>query len=169
VQSFLRVLALKDSPVAGALRLGLHGLRATLSEALRRSPSDAGAAECQGLLEELAALLHDAARRPRAPAAEEESRPAEQARQLASLREEIERSPELRERLGGFRLYSASDADLWGEVQRLFLRLAAAEARCWSRRALELAAQAGAQGVTRPGPCLRDAVEEEVYPGLGGG
>jgi hypothetical protein len=169
VQSFLRVLARKDSPVAGALRLGLHGLRATLSEALRRSPSDAAAAECQGLLEELAGLLHDAGRRPRAPAADEKCPPAEQARQLAPLREEIERSPELRDRLGGFRLYSTTDADLWGEAQRLFLRLAPAEAQRWSRRALEAAAQAGAQCVTRPGPCLRDAVEEEVYPGLGGG
>ncbi len=168
MQPFIRLLALKDSPVAGALRLGLHGLRATLSEALRRSPTDAGAAECRGLLEDLSGLLHDPGRRSRAPTEGEESPPAEHGRQLAPLREEIEGSPELRERLGRFRLYSASDADLWGEVQRLFLRLGPAEAERWSRRALEIAEEAGARLVSRPGPSLRDETEEEVYPGLGG-
>jgi hypothetical protein len=168
VQAFIRLLALKDSPVSGALRLGLHGLRATLSEALRRSPGDPGAAECRGLLEDLAGLLHDAGRRPRALSAEGEGGRAECGGQLAPLREEIESSPQLRERLGSFRLFSQSDADLWGETQRLFLRLAPAEVRQWSRRAQEAAAQAGARLVSRPTPALRDEADEEVYPALDG-
>jgi hypothetical protein len=70
--------------------------------------------------------------------------------------------------LGPFRLFGDSDADLWGEMHRLFLRLGPAEAQQWSRRALEAAAQAGARPVTRSLPSLRDETEEEVYPGLDG-
>src|SRR5207249_739397 len=90
-------------------------------------------------------------------------------RQLAPLRDEIHASQPLRERLGPIRLNSTSDANLWGEVQRLFLRLGPAEGRQWVRRAAEWTAQAGAQLTAQPAPSLHDESEVEIYPGLSGG
>ncbi len=156
MQAFLRLLSLPDSSAATALRLGLQSLLTSLQEAARQVPTDPGAADCQGVIEELNALLQP------------QSGAQEGVRRLKRLREEIEGSRQLQDRLGPVRLGSAEDGALWGEVQRLFLRLSPSEAQHWSRRALQLAQQDGAAAGSSTPVRLFDESEGEVYSGLEG-
>jgi hypothetical protein len=186
VQAFIRLLALRDSPLAAALRVGLKGLHATLSETLQKAPTDQGASACRSLLEELAVLLHESTRSPCAvdplqrdstvkkeekrqtPSPEPSLRePLSSLRYLSGLREDVEGSPQLQERLGPFRLRSRSDADLWGEIQRLFLRLSPAEARSWLRRVGAVLPGGGLREAP-PTKSLCDEADEEIYAGLTG-
>lgn len=169
MEALFRLLSLRDSPVTEAVRQGLRGLSRQLWESLQQTPYDPGAAAGKDLLDELAGLLQE--EQPAEPAAERV--PDCEVRwgrgvALSRLRREIEGSRHLQERLGAIDLQGAGDRELWGEIQRLFLRLNPAEAQRWSQRAAGLARQAGAVAQTQDVQCLCDDVEEGVYPGLAG-
>lgn len=57
MQHLSKLLEIEDSQLAWVLRLGLHGLRTQLQEALKEAKTDSGQSSCQELVRELDQLL----------------------------------------------------------------------------------------------------------------
>jgi len=57
MQHLSKLLEIEDSQLAWVLRLGLHGLRIQLQEALKEVTTDPGKSSCQELVRELDQLL----------------------------------------------------------------------------------------------------------------
>jgi hypothetical protein len=176
------LLTRRDSPAALALRWGLHGLRATLQAALDEVPaSDAGCEDLRALLTEFDDLLAGSDGRPACRAA-----PAQPTGDTASavlpvdstgdgagqprllgLARAVAEDSRLSE--GKAQVRTGSDEEIWGDVQRLLLRLPPALAEEWQRRSLQLAEQAGARANEETSsPALPLAEEKWIYPGLSG-
>jgi hypothetical protein len=185
-----RLLARPGSRLAELTRYGLAGLRASLELALKESPGDPAADETLQLLDELTRLLGGGpavalpAAAPlaipvsdAAPAAEPllPLQPEPRAHPTAGgpplltpLRQAFESAEVLRGHLGPVRCQGATDAEIWGEVQLLLLRLPGSLAVTWRQQAARLAQEAGAR--LDHSPTNADLVpwsrDEEVYPGL---
>jgi hypothetical protein len=162
------LLSRPDSRAAQALRWGLCGLRASLQAVLDEVPQDPGCEQLRVLLAELDPLLADAGTTGpiEAPPAAEPTGPP-QPRLLPLARAVVEDGrfqAELRRRPIG----EQDDAAIWGDVQRLLLRVPAYLADEWRRRAGELVARAGAEVDENATVVLPLGRDETVYPGLSG-
>ena len=92
---------------------------------------------------------------------------------LHKLRQAFVDATELRSYLGeyGYETLSlTNDQDLWGQVQRLLLRVPVTVAESWRERAQKLANKAGfySDDSERSHPTLPFSRDELLYPGLTG-
>src|SRR5262249_14397802 len=118
-----RLLALRDSRSAQALRWGLRGLRASLEAALDDVQDDPGGADLRVLLDELAALLDrtDRLSDPLLPV-NEGGTPAPDSPRLLSLAGAM--ATDVRLALAGaFSFRRGSDEEIWNDTQLLLLRV----------------------------------------------
>ena len=171
--------------LAAVLRSGLIGLGAALEVAVEAAPAETGAEACRALAADLRRLATSSVTemapleepRPLSPAPA--ALPAGEPLRLAGLVAELKADPRAAPILGPDDLeaagQAASDAEAWGAVQRLLLRLPAAAAATWRARALACAGRAGARAdesdAAFPGPgdtLPLDDGDEVIYPGLCG-
>jgi hypothetical protein len=162
-------------------------LRASLQAALEDAPDDPGGEALRGLLAELDALLErtpsaspgvlptdDPAELP--PSADPElpsatsspeagAGPSLRLRELANA---VALDPHLRLAGGRAPIRDGSDEEIWGDVQRLLLRLPSPMAQDWKRRSLKYAEEAGARADLSSAAVLSLPRDEVIYPGLTG-
>ncbi|MBF2065944.1 MAG: hypothetical protein IGS39_16215 [Calothrix sp. C42_A2020_038] len=181
-----KLLALEESQLAWILRLGLHGLRSQLTQALQTTDFDLGSATCQALVEELDLLLE-----PKDPVSESDDRTLESDQDTAdtthtstSVEDAFEShvselklqhivnklyaDRELLQYIGEYEFRSTSDGDLWNEIQRLLLRVPEKIAENWRQLSLQLAEEVGAKPDHRVYRQLPFTRCEIMYPGLMG-
>jgi hypothetical protein len=163
------LLSQPDSRAAQALRWGLAGLRASLQSALEDIRQEPGADHLQALLGELEMLLAGSPV-PTTVLPSDDVRPAEPANKLRLLplaraviddgrfQAELRRAP-LREH---------DDEAIWGDVQRLLLRVPTYLAAEWRQRGRQFAEQAGARADDGSAVSLPLVKDETIYPGLAG-
>lgn len=188
MQHLSKLLEIENSDLAWILRLSLHGLRASLQEALKKNTSDPGISACQELLQELNDFLEltsskeEQSKKTISPSKKDSNwdevfepvlqldhspvSSPESDLKLSSLREAFIADPELHSYLGQFQLKSTADEDLWNEIQRLLLRVPAPVASAWRQRARELAQEAGASEDRRSLRALPFSRNQVIYPGL---
>ncbi len=185
MENLSKLLNINNSDLAKALRLGLHGLRAELEEALKTASSDPGISVCQEVLRELNHLLSTAPRQENQipetvlsselpwedvfePVPEQENAAITGELKLIHLRDAFLTDTQLSEYLGELQLHSTNDADLWNEIQLNLLRVPATVANFWQQRAAVLAAEAGAMEDKHSLIKLPFSSDEVLYPGLEG-
>jgi hypothetical protein len=193
MNSFEKLLATKNSFLAQTLWWGLYSLRASLKAAREDTSSDQGDKYFEEVIQELDTLLdQDKSPMKKLPSAagfpqknnslpvnkttekqHRHSREPQTSQILTKLREAVLTAPDLRPYLGDLKLQSTNDADLWNEVQRLFLRLPTSLAESWRQRTLGIVEQVGVRSdcqnvIELP---FRDKILNEreiLYPGLTG-
>ncbi|KAB8320402.1 hypothetical protein SD81_002010 [Tolypothrix campylonemoides VB511288] len=182
MQHLSQLLKIDNSNLAWVLRLGLHGLRTQLQEALKTATTDPGSAACQELLRELNTLLeaasqHESLSGETVFSTEENSSwedvlepvTSEQKGELKlkQIAEALLSDRELLNYIGDYQFLSTNDADLWNEMQRLLLRVPEKVAHAWQEYILTQASQIGAKEhkLHLSLPFTRN---ESIYPGLTG-
>lgn len=181
MQHLSRLLKMDNSHLAWALRLGLHGLRTQLQEALKTATIDPGSSACQELLRELDILL-EVASQPEFLTGEvlstEDSSSWEDVLEpvtgeqkselkLKQIGQALLSDREILNYIGDYQFISTNDADLWNEMQRLLLRVPEKVAHAWQE---DILTQMSQVGVTEDKlhlslPFTRN---ECIYPGLRG-
>lgn len=164
MQQLRQLLAIKNSELAKLLKCNLHGLEATLTQAMTEFPLDPGTKICQELLDEISGLLQ-----PPPDLTPEKAIaiiPLPHELKLDHLRLAFNADAELKLYLGTTELQSQSDADLWNEIHRQLLRVPENIATAWRQRALDLAEQVGAVPDDLHLAELPFSRDEIIYPGL---
>src|SRR5262249_36659753 len=142
--------------------------------ALDEAPDDPGSTQLHELLAELESLL---ARGYKSSAmvlpsdGQDETPPAESlcsGPRLLALPRPVTSDPRLGPVNKPIPAPTGNDDEIWGDVQRLLLRLPPGVADEWRRRSLQHAEQAGARADTSPVTVLPLPWDEVVYPGLTG-
>ena len=162
---YFRNLLTKDQSQIGLVfRLGLMGLRTQLIAAIELTPEDPGVKEAQELLNILDALLEELP--PLEPQKTNVLEPSNM--KLQSLAQELQSDPDLVPYLGTISFSSNNDSQLWGDIQRLFLRLPENLAKFWQQRSLKQAISLGASENKRSLIKLDYIESSLIYPGLKG-
>lgn len=181
MQHLSRLLKMDNSNLSWVLRLGLHGLRTQLQEALKTATIDPGSSACQELLRELDILL-EVASQPEFLTSEvlstEDSSSWEDVLEpvtgeqkgelkLKQIGQALLSDREILNYIGDYQFISTNDADLWNEMQRLLLRVPEKVAHAWQEDILTQASQVGAteDKLHLSLPFTRN---EYIYPGLRG-
>lgn len=160
-----KLLQIENSDLAWLLRVSLHGIRASLEEAIKEKTLDQGISACQELLRELNDLLE----LPAESCSVDPVEPVVQNnRKLINLHDAFMADSELHYYLGSFQLKSTTDGDLWNEIQRLLLRVPAHIANKWRQRAKKFAEEVGASEDKRALLKVPSSWDEIIYPGLSG-
>jgi hypothetical protein len=182
MQHLSKLLKIDDSNLAWVLRLGLHGLRTQLQEALKIATIDPGSSACQELLRELDILLEVASQQKSLSSetvlSTEDSSSWEDVLEpvtselkgelkLKQIGEALLSDRELSNYIGDYQFLSTNDADLWNQMQRLLLRVPEKVAHAWQERILTEASQVGATE-DKPHLSLPFTRKECIYPGLTG-
>lgn len=181
MQHLSRLLEIENSNLAWVLRLGLHGLRTQLQEALKiaTATTDPGNSVCEELLRELDLLL-ELANTPEltheettAPAKDNASwedvlEPVAGDLKLRPICEALLADRELISYIGQYEFYSTSDADLWNEMQHLLLRVPEKLAHTWREYLVKAISQVGAVEDKQLYSSLPFTRNECIYPGLTG-
>ncbi|BAZ11437.1 hypothetical protein NIES4071_32630 [Calothrix sp. NIES-4071] len=165
MEHLTKLLAFEESQLAWVLRLGLHGLRSQLQQALQTTNSDLGSDACQALVEELNVVLQS----------NEEILKSEDVFEtninelkLQYIADKLLADRELSQYIGEYEFCSTNDGDLWNEIQRLLLRVPEKLADNWRQLSFRLAEEVGAvldHRVYRQLPFNRCEI---MYPGLTG-
>lgn len=166
MQQLRQLLAIENSQLAKLLKCNLHGLQATLTQAMTEFPQDPGTKICQELLEEISGLLQPPPDLTPEKAIAIISPPSEL--KLDHLRLAFNADAQLKLYLGTTELQSQRDADLWNEIHRQLLRVPENIATAWRQRALDLAEQVGAVPDNLHLAELPFSRNEIIYPGLKG-
>jgi hypothetical protein len=170
MENLSKLLKTENSELAQLLQFSLYGLEAALKQALTKHPNDPGAKLCQGALQELNTLLQpptdnsdlaEVLQIAPSPIVASELK-------LKRLQQEFNSDQQLAIYLGNTQLQSQTDNELWNEVQRKLLRVPEDLAITWRQRALEIAAEIGAQEDTSNCLPLQFNQNENIYPGLKG-
>ncbi|BAY42828.1 hypothetical protein SAMD00079811_04060 [Scytonema sp. HK-05] len=182
MQHLSKLLKIDNSNLAWVLRLGLHGLRTQLQEALKIATTDPGSSACQELLRELDILLEVTSQQKSLSSetvlSTEDSSSWEDVLEpvttelkgelkLRQIGEALLSDRELSNYIGDYQFLSTNDADLWNEMQRLLLRVPEKAADAWRERILTEASQIGAKE-DKPHLSLPFTRNECIYPGLTG-
>ncbi len=182
MQHLSKLLKIDDSNLAWVLRLGLHGLRTQLQEALKIATIDPGSSACQELLRELDILLEVASQQKSLSSetvlSTEDSSSWEDVLEpvtselkgelkLKQIGEALLSDRELSNYISHYQFLSTNDADLWNEMQRLLLRVPEKVAHAWQEHILTQASKIGAteDKLYLSLPFTRN---ECIYPGLTG-
>lgn len=196
MQQLSKLLEIENSNLAWILRLGLHGLKAQLQEALKTAIYDPGSGVCQQLIEELDILLQpqslngkttlpieenswDDVLEPVLPIDYEDPISGYDDQQttapntiseikLKPLREALLADREIWNYLGQYQFHSTNDADLWNEMQLLLLRVPEKMLHVWREYLLKEANQIGAIEDKHNCFLLPFTRNEYIYPGLTG-
>ncbi|EHC19528.1 hypothetical protein [Fischerella thermalis] len=176
MQHLSKLLEIEDSQLAWVLRLGLHGLRTQLQEALKEAKTDSGQSSCQELVRELDQLLQpqklEVITPPTPPTWEEVFEPihlelsGEQ--KLKHIADALLADQELLQHIGAYKFHSNNDVDLWNEIQRLLLRVPEKLAHTWRECILAEASQLGALEDKLAVQQFGFSRNEHVYSGLQG-
>jgi hypothetical protein len=176
-EPLVELLARPGSPASQALRWGLHGLRASLQTALGEIATDPAVEHLGALVAELDRLIEgtgaaspsllppDASDGHEPKAALE---PPPVGPRLLALTRAIVQDERLRAHLKGSFLADGDDEQIWGEAQRLLLRVPAALADEWRHRSQALAEQAGGRLDEWAAASLPLPWDEAIYPGVTG-
>jgi hypothetical protein len=158
-----------ESRAAQALRWGLAGLRASLQSALEDVRQEPGGDQLQALLGELEPLLAGGAV-PASVLPTDGAPPAEPARQprLLPLARAVIDDGRFQAELRRAPLREHDDEAIWGDVQRLLLRVPTYLAAEWRQRSRQFVEQAGARQDDASAVTLPLAKDETIYPGLAG-
>ncbi|KAF3888470.1 MULTISPECIES: hypothetical protein [Nostocales] len=179
MQHLSKLLEIENSNLAWVLRLGLHGLRTQLQEALKMVQTDPGNMACEELLRELDVLLQSVntpqSTHEKTIASEQDDaswedvlEPVAGELKLRQICEALLVDRELSNYIGQYEFYSTSDADLWNEIQRLLLRVPEKLAHTWREYLVKALAQVGAVEDKELYLSLPFTRHECIYPGLGG-
>ncbi|MUG95329.1 hypothetical protein F7734_24370 [Scytonema sp. UIC 10036] len=179
MQHLSKLLEIENSNLAWVLRLGLHGLRTQLQEALKMVQSDPGNTVCEELLRELDILLELANtqqltyEKTTAPEKEDASwedvlEPVATDSKLRPIYEPLLLDREFINYIGQYKFYSTSDTDLWHEVQNLLLRVPEKLAHTWREYLVKALSQIGAIEDKELYSSLPFTRHECIYPGLSG-
>ncbi|KYC39390.1 hypothetical protein WA1_32185 [Scytonema hofmannii PCC 7110] len=179
MQHLSKLLEIENSNLAWVLRLGLHGLRTQLQEALKIAKTDPGNSVCEELLKELDILLeltntpeltHEETTTPAKDNAswEDVLEPVALNLKLRPICEALLVDRELINYIGQYEFYSTSDADLWNEVQHLLLRVPEKLAQTWREYLVKAIIQVGAVEDKEFYSSLPFTRNECIYPGLSG-
>ncbi|PMB28066.1 hypothetical protein [Fischerella thermalis] len=179
MQHLSKLLEIKDSQLAWVLRLGLHGLRTQLQEALKEVTTDPGKSSCQELVRELDQLLQPQKSEvitpptPHTPPTWEEvfepihlELSGEQ--KLKHIADALLADQELLQYVGAYQFHSNNDVDLWNEIQRLLLRVPEKLAHTWRECILAEASQLGALEDKLAVQQFGFSRNEHIYSGLQG-
>lgn len=181
MQHLSKLLKIDNSNLAWVLRLGLHGLRTQLQEALKIATTDPGSTACQELLRELDILLeasqHESLSGETVLSTEDSSSWEDVLEPVTSelkgelklkqIGEALLSDRELSNYIGDYQFLSTNDADLWNEMQRLLLRVPEKVAHAWQEHILTQASKIGAT-VDKLYLSLPFTRNECIYPGLTG-
>lgn len=140
-----KLLNIPNSQLANVLRLSLHGLRATLQEALNTTTADdIGKDACRALLQDLDNLLQANRDIPVDEPSDLannyfESNVSQQplalvGQVLKTLNQALQQDSQLQPYLDPAPLHSADKAELWHEIQHLLLRIPANLAQDWQNQ-----------------------------------
>lgn len=181
MQHLSKLLKIDNSNLAWVLRLGLHGLRTQLQEALKIATTDPGSTACQELLRELDILLeasqHESLSGETVLSTEDSSSWEDVLEPVTSelkgelklkqIGEALLSDRELSNYIGDYQFLSTNDADLWNEMQRLLLRVPEKVAHAWQEHILTQASKIGTteDKLYLSLPFTRN---ECIYPGLTG-
>jgi hypothetical protein len=182
MQHLSKLLKIDNSNLAWVLRLGLHGLRTQLQEALKTATTDPGSSACQELLRELDILLEVTSQQKSLSSetvlSTEDSSSWEDVLEpvtselkgelkLKQIGETLLSDREIPNYIGHYQFVSNNDSDLWNEMQRLLLRVPEKVAHAWQEHILTQASKIGAteDKLYLSLPFTR---KESIYPGLTG-
>lgn len=179
MQHLSKLLKIDNSNLAWVLRLGLHGLRTQLQEALKIATTDPGSTACQELLRELDILLeasqHESLSGETVLSTEDSSSWEDVLEPVTSelkgelklkqIGEALLSDRELSNYIGDYQFLSTNDGDLWNEMQRLLLRVPEKVAHAWQEHILTQASKIGTteDKLYLSLPFTRN---ECIYPGL---
>ncbi|MBD2776852.1 hypothetical protein [Iningainema tapete] len=165
-----KLLEIDNSNLAWVLRLGLHGLRTQLQQALLTATTDPGRSACQELLRELDAILEPSSvLEPSEDSLwEDVLEPAAEELNLLQVGEAMLSDRELFNYIGQYQFISTNDTDLWHEMQRLLLRLPEKMAHDWQERISCQVSKLGVVEDKQTYVSLPFARDESVYFGLTG-
>jgi hypothetical protein len=175
-----KLLSTKNSNLALVLRLGLHGLRTQLQEALKIATTDPGSSACQELLKELDLLLKVALQQESLSmdvlstedsslwedVLEPVTNELKSEFQLRQIGEILLSDEELSNYIGNNQFISTHDSDLWNEMQRLLLRLPEKIAHAWQEYILSQLSKIGVMEDKQAYLSLPFTRNEYLYPGL---
>jgi hypothetical protein len=179
MQHLSKLLEIEDSQLAWVLRLGLHGLRTQLQEALKQATTDPGNSACQELVRELDQLLQPQKSKviipptPHTPPTwEEVLEPIQlelsEEQKLKHIADALLADQELLQHIGAYKFHSNNDVDLWNEIQRLLLRVPEKLAHTWCECILAEASQLGALEDKLAVQQIGFSRNEHIYSGLQG-
>ncbi|MGJ5672696.1 MAG: hypothetical protein ACR9NN_03600 [Nostochopsis sp.] len=180
MQHLSKLLEIEDSKLAWVLRLGLHGLRTQLQEALKEDTTDPGNSACQELVCELDQLLQPqetphtphTPHTPAPPTWEDVLEPIQleipQEQKLKHIGDALLGDQELLQYVGVYKFHSKNDLDLWNEIQRLLLRVPEKLAHIWRECILAEVSQLGALEEKFAVQQVGFSRNEPVYSGLQG-
>lgn len=180
MQHLSKLLEIENSNLAWVLRLGLHGLRTQLQEALKMAQTDPGNSVCEELLRELDILLVEVANvqklvreETNAPEGENASwedvlEPVAGDLKLKPIGEALLVDRELINYIGQYEFYSTSDTDLWNEIQHLLLRVPEKLAHTWREYLVKAIGQIGIVEDKESYSSLPFTRHECIYSGLNG-
>jgi hypothetical protein len=179
MQHLSKLLEIENSNLAWVLRLGLHGLRTQLQEALKMAQTDPGNSVCEELLRELDIFLEVAnaqklvCEETKAPEEEDASwedvlEPVAGDLKLKPIGEALLVERELINYIGQYELHSTSDTDLWNEIQHLLLRVPEKLAHTWREYLVKAISQIGIVEDKESYLSLAFTRHECIYPGLNG-
>ena len=163
---FLPLLSIRNSSLAATSRVCLAGLARALEAARdQASYDDPGRPACDRLIAELSAELGGSAPPVDSPALRSTPVAPAGSSDLAGLRAEFLRAPEVTSELPGLNLPEGDDADLWLPLQFALIRLPANVAKTWRARILDATKRRIDRNavVTLPG-----GTEDLIFPGLAG-
>ncbi|GAA6616810.1 hypothetical protein [Scytonema sp. NUACC26] len=179
MQHLSKLLEIENSNLAWVLRLGLHGLRTQLQEALKMAKTDPGNSVCEELLRELDILLflantpeliHEETNAPEKDDAswEDVLEPVASDLKLKPICEALLVDRELINYIGRYEFKSTNDADLWQETQHLLLRVPEKLAHTWQEYLVKAVSQIGIVEDKECYSSLPFTRHECIYPGLSG-
>ncbi|GAB1540718.1 hypothetical protein NUACC21_33870 [Scytonema sp. NUACC21] len=179
MQHLSKLLEIENSNLAWTLRLGLHGLRAQLQEALKIAKTDPGSSVCEELLRELDNLLElkttpELTDEETVLPVEDNSswedvlEPVATESKLRPIAEAILSDRDLSNYIGQYEFRSTNDSDLWNEIQYLLLRVPEKIAHTWREQILKAVSQLGAVEDKQLCISLPFTRNECIYPGLTG-
>jgi hypothetical protein len=183
---FSELVKTNKSELARHLHHDLYGLCASLQSALQQAKfnpeTDPGIENCERLIEYLNQLLQEATSNKSKLLLKDDlsllsncdNVPVESSTLCGSgllilehLRNDFISNATLRSHIGDLKLKSTSDSELWGEIQRLLLRLSERVAKEFGEKALQLVQQVGVE--PDPSKVVELPFDKEFhYPGLKG-
>ncbi len=179
MQHLSKLLEIENSNLAWVLRLGLHGLRTQLQEALKMAQTDPGNSVCEELVRELNILLelvntqeliHEETNTPEKEDAswEDVLEPVAGDLKLRPICEVLLADRDLINYIGQYEFNSTSDADLWNETQHLLLRVPEKLAHTWREYLVKAITQIGIVEDKEFYSSLPFTRHEYIYSGLNG-
>jgi hypothetical protein len=176
-QPLIEILAQRDSPASQAVRWSLHGLRATLQAVIVELPQDPVSLPLRSLVAEMDPLLDEGSisrgavfptRASSGPKPVEPPVPPPHSAGLSALAQAVARDERFRAELERVSFPVDNADQVWGNVQRLLLRVPAHLAEEWRHRSQEFAEQAGGRLDEWAAVVLPLPWDEAIYPGVTG-